>query len=512
MASEQHGHGVGRILQVTALLGGASLINVLLGILRVKVLAVQLGPGFFGMISLYSNFTATIGSITSLGLGGSAVRNMAVAAESGDEARVAFTVAVLRRVVWLTGICGLIVTIGLALPGSWWLFGNYDHAWAIAILGLTVLFMQIQSGQIAVLSGLRRIGDLAKINVIGGVWSTGLAIGLLLMLGENGIVPYLVAVAAGQLIAGWWYSRKIKIPLVPVPLRVCMVESREMVKLGLSMVVSGVAITVSALVILVILRAYEGEAAVGLYQSALTISGLYVGFILQSMSSDYFPRLMGVVDNPAARNQVVDEQSSVAVLLALPGLVAALIFSSFLILLLYSARFDGASDILRWQILGMLGRIVSWPMGYILLAHGDKPAFLVCELTTAVVHVLLVWAGVHFLGPIGAGLGYAGQYLFYVVLLLVVTRVRHGYIPSPSNCRLLLAGLVLVLLAFGSTFIAQDVYRYIVGSMLLLLSMGWSLYGLLVRLGSERVMNGLQKILGTRIRFRLEQSLSKFYR
>src|SRR3989344_6010855 len=378
--SQENSHGVARILKVTASLGGASLINVLLGIVRVKVLAVQLGPAFFGMISLYTNFITSIGAITSLGIGGSAVRNIAVAAKSGNEARVAYIVSVLRRMVWLTGICGLIATIAMSLPGSWWMFGNYNHAWAVAILGVTVLFAQIQAGHTALLSGLRRINDLAKLLVMGGLLSTVLAITLLLLLGEKGIVPFLVAVALGQVAASWWYSRKVKVSVVKVPWQECVAESREMVQLGLSMVVSGLMLTVSTLLILIILRSYEGVAAVGLYQSAFTISSIYVGFILQSMSSDYFPRLVGVVENRAERNQVVDEQSDVAIMLAVPGLVAALIFSSLLILLLYSVRFDGASDILRWMILGMLGRIVSWPLGFILLAHGDKSAYIISEL------------------------------------------------------------------------------------------------------------------------------------
>lgn len=510
--SHKNSHGVGRILKVTALLGGASLVNVLLGIVRVKVLAVQLGPAFFGMISLYTNFISSIGSITSLGIGSSAVRNIAVAVESGNEARVAYIVSVLRRMVLLTGVCGLIATIGLSLPGSWWLFGNYDHAWAIAILGVTVLFAQIQSGQTALLSGLRRIGDLAKLNVIGGLLSTALAIALLLLLGEKGIVPFLVAVAVGQLAASWWYTRKVEVSVVSVPWRECIAESRDMVHLGLSIVASGLALTVSTLLVLIILRAYGGETAVGLYQSALTISSIYVGFILQSMSSDYFPRLVGVAESRDARNQVVDEQSDVAILLAVPGLVAALIFSPLLILLLYSARFDGASDILRWQIFGMLGRIVSWPVGFILLAHGDKSAYIICELATAVMHVALVWMGVYFLGPVGAGVAFAGQYLFYVALIFMVTRVRHGYIQSHSNRKLVMGGGALIILAFGSTFITLGVYRYAIGVLLLAISIGWSLHGLVERLGYERFMNGLQKIVGSSVRLKLERVLSRFYR
>jgi PST family polysaccharide transporter len=502
----------GRILKSSSLLGFASLINVLLGIIRVKVLAVHLGPAFFGTISLYTNFINTIGSITSLGIGQSAVRDIAAAAESGDEQGMARKVAVLHRVVWVTGIVGLIATVGLAIPGSYWIFGNVDHAWAIAILSVIVLLTQIQAGQGALLSGLRRIGDMAKMNIIGGVLSTTLAIVLLLLLGAKGIVPFLIAVAVGQLAASWWYARKVQVERVHVSWRECYYESREMVHLGLSIVVSGIAATLSALLILAILRKLEGESAVGLYQSAYTISSIYVGFILQAMSGDYFPRLAGVANDRVLRNQAVNEQLEMAMLLAVPGLVAVLVVADILIPLLYSSRFDGASEILRWQVLGMLGRIISWPLGFIIMARSDKVFMLIGEWLSATIFVILVWFGVKFFGAVGAGMAFAGEYCWYVVWIGVISKVRHEFVLNKSTRNVILVGFIFVAIAFGATFISLPIWKYVSGILLLTIAMVWSLHSLVERLGYERVMNGLQKFVGHSVRLKLDRALSKFYR
>lgn len=509
--SELEKQGARRILKVTTLLGGASMINVLLGMIRVKVLAVELGPALFGVMSLYSNFISTISSVTSLGIGQSAVRDIAEASASGDEQKVARKVAVVNRVVWATGILGLVTTVGLAMPGSWWVFGNYDHAWAIALLGVTALLTQVQSGQGAILSGLRRIGDLAKINVIGGVLSTTLAVVLLLLFRENGIVPFLIAVAVGQLAASWWYARKVQLPSVQVSWRECLVESREMVHLGLAIVVASITLTVSTLLVLMILRHYAGEAAVGLYQSALTISSIYVGFILQGMSGDYFPRLSGVAGDRELSNHVVNEQVEMAMLLVVPGLVGVLAVSDLLIPLLYSSRFDGASEILRWQILGMLGRIISWPMGFLLLARGDKTAYIWCEVSVVIVHVLLVWLGVSYFGAIGAGIGFAGEYLFYIALIAWVTHYHHGYVWSRSARNVIISGALLVSVTFGLTFIAAPTWRYITVVLLLLIAIVWSLHGLINRLGYQRLVEVSQKVIGSRAALKLERLMARAY-
>lgn len=501
----------GRILKSSSLLAISSLINVLFGIIRVKVLAVQLGPAFFGTISLYYNFITTIGKLTSLGIGQSAVRDIAAAAQSGDNHAMARKVAVLHRIVWVTGIFGVISTLVLAVPGGFWVFGNFDHSRAIALLAIIVLITQIQSGQGAILSGLRRIGDMARMNIIGSILSTILAIGLLLLLGENGIVPFLIAVAAGQLIASWWYARKIVLPSVQVTWRESLIESREMVQLGISIVASGMAGTLSTLVILTIIRKLEGESAVGLYQSAFTISSIYVGFILQAMSGDYFPRLAGISGDRELRNQAINEQTEIGMLLAVPGLVAILTVSDVLIPILYSLRFDGASEILRWQVLGMLGRVISWPLGFILMARSDKLFLLISEWLTAVILVLLVWLGVKYFGPVGAGMGFAaGEDLWQLGSLILIAKLRHEFAMNKECRNIVLAGILIVLFEFGASFIPSPMWRHVIGAMILCIAIWWSIKGLVDRLGYEHFMDGMQKIIGLRFRRKLDSALSRW--
>ena len=69
----------GRIVKSSALLGGSSMINVVLGIVRTKILAVQFGPALFGVMGLYESLTTMISGVASLGLGQSAVRDASLA-------------------------------------------------------------------------------------------------------------------------------------------------------------------------------------------------------------------------------------------------------------------------------------------------------------------------------------------------------------------------------------------------------------------------------------------------
>jgi len=485
--SNTENNSYGRILKTGTLLGGSSVINIGLKVVRTKVVALRLGPSLFGVMSLYTTLTTMISSISSLGIRQSAVREVAVAAGSGDDVQIARTVLSLRRVVWITGLTGMAATVGLALPASYWTFGDYNHAWVIALLSVTVFLTQIESGQLALLQGLRRIRDVTSVQVIGAIWSTVLGIPILLYWRERGIAPFLIVVAVGQVGTSWWYARQVHTLRVKVSWSETWEHSRHMISLGLAFVVAGIGTSLSVYLIRLIIQRNAGEVGVGLYQAAYAMSTVYVGFVLQAMAGDYYPRLAGVCGDLARRNQLVNEQAEAAVLLAVPGLVGAMVFSEPLLWLLYSSSFEAASTVLRWHVLGLLGRIVSWPIGFVLLARGDKIAFAGSEIAAAAAHVGLVYLGVKWYGVAGAGAAFAGMYAFYVIWIRWIVRRRHGYRWGDSTKGLLLMGLFFVAVGFATTFIPGFALRLFCGAFVLTVATAICFRGMYTRLGPERI-------------------------
>ncbi len=104
-----------------------------------------------------------------------------------------------------------------------------------------------------------------------------------------------------------------------------------MLKLGFAFMASALMMTGVAYVVRLILSREVGLDAAGLYQSAWTLGGLYVGFVLQAMGADFYPRLTGVARDNAACNRMVNEQAQVSLLLAGPGVIATLVFAPLVI-------------------------------------------------------------------------------------------------------------------------------------------------------------------------------------
>ena len=80
----------------------------------------------------------------------------------------------------------------------------------MALLSLAVFSIRSAGGQGALIHGMRRISDLAKIGVLGTLLGAIISIVLVYVLGEEGVVPSLVGGAAMGLVISWWYSRKVR--------------------------------------------------------------------------------------------------------------------------------------------------------------------------------------------------------------------------------------------------------------------------------------------------------------
>jgi PST family polysaccharide transporter len=441
------------ILKSSAIIGGSSAINVCIGIVRTKVLAVLLGPAGYGMMGAYVLIVELTRSIAQMGLNASGVRQIADAVATGDSGSIARTVTVLRRISLACAVLGAVLLAVFSRQVANLTFGSEQHAGAIAWLSLAVFFAIVAGGQGALLQGMRRIGDMAKLAVLGGLLGTITGIPLVYFMGEAGLVPTLVIVAASAVLTSWWYSRKVKIVAPTLSLRETAGESAALLKLGFAFMASGLLTIGAAYAVRIIVLRMAGLDAAGVYYAAWTLGGLYIGFVLQALGTDFYPRLVGVVKDNDACNRLVNEQAQVSLLLAIPGVLLTLTLAPLAIALFYSARFAPAVGVLRWICLGMALRVLTWPIGYIVVAKNRQMLFFAVELAWTVVNVGLTWWCVQQVGVNGAGIAFFGSYLFHGLLVYPIVRRQTGFRWSAANRRTASAGFALV----GAVFIGFHV-------------------------------------------------------
>ena len=441
----------GEILKSSALIGGASAVTLLVGIVRTKAMALLLGPAGFGLMAVYNSIADLARSIAEMGVNSSGVRQVADAAASGDMRRIARTVVALRRVALVLGALGASALALLAKPLAEFTFGNDEHAGAIVLLSLAVLFRVVAEAQGALVQGTRRIADLARMNVIGAVFGVLVGVPAVYVWGEDGVAPSIVAVAAMSIATSWWYSRKVDVSCGPaVTLSDFRQEVRSLLRLGLAFMASALLMMGAAYAVRIVVLRHVGLDGAGLYQAAWAVGGLYVAFVLQAMGADFYPRLVGAVRNHSECNRLVNEQALVSLLLAGPGVLATLAFAPLVVQLLYSAEFASGVELLRWICLGMALRVITWPMGYIIVARGETWLFLFTEVAWTLVNVGLASLWVRSFGLNGAGMAFFASYIFHAAIVYPIVRGLTGFRVSATNARIGALFVISIAVVFGA--------------------------------------------------------------
>ena len=443
----------GRILKASAWIGGSSLVGVAAGIVRSKVFALLLGPSGFGLMGLYMSIVSFTESVAGMGVNAAGVRQIAAAAGSSDSKVVSQTAHALRWTSLALGLLGALMLLLVARPVSRLTFGTDHAALPVALLSLAVVFRTVGAGQSALIQGLRRIADLTKSSVLGTVVGTLASIALVYLFREQGIVPSLIAIDATFLLLSWWYSRKVHFEPFPLDAFELRRQARGLLTLGFAFMVSGMLAMGTAYAVRIMVARALGMAAAGLFQSAWTVGGLYVGFVLQAMGTDFYPRLTAASGNRDEENRLVNEQAQVSMLLAGPGVVGTLTFAPLIVPLFYSAAFQDGVELLRWLCLGVTLRVITWPMGFVIVARARQKIFLAVELAYAIVFMALAWAGIGWVGLNGSGMAFFGSYVFHGLMLYPVVRWMSGFRWSAANVRLAVLFLTAIGLVFTSHYI-----------------------------------------------------------
>jgi PST family polysaccharide transporter len=469
------------------------MVNIVLGIIRTKALALLLGPSGVGVLGIYSNIVDMTRSVAGLGINSSGVRQIAEAVGTGDRQKIARTITTLRRVALYSGALGALLLLIFSKPVSQFTFKDDRYAGTIALLALAVFFGDISAAQTALVQGMRRISDLARINVLGALYGTLFSIPIVYFLGERGLGLYLVCVAGMAIITSWWYARKIKVDRVALSIKQLLDESSALLKLGLVFMSSGLMGFGTAYLIRIIILRRMGEADAGYYQAAWNLGGLYIGFILQAMGADFYPRLTAAANNHPECNRLVNEQAEVGLLLAGPGVLGTLVFAPLVISLFYSTKFGPAVEVLRWICLGMFIRVGSWPIGFIVLAKGARNIFFWVELLSYLAQVLLTWFGAVLFGLKGAGIAFFLMYVINWFGVSIVVRQLTGFRWSAANRKLAALFLPVIAFVFIGKYVLQPWLALATGAAATLLTGLYSLKLLCTLIPPQRLPSPVQK-------------------
>ncbi len=482
-----------QIVKATSVFGGVQIFNIIISIAKSKGMAVYLGSAGIGVVGLFTSTISFISAIVSVGLGISAVKDIAAASNTGNQHRIAVVVTSFRRLMWMTGIFGAFITLLLSPWLSERIFGNRDYALSFMCLSVTLLLGQLNAGQLAILQGLRKLNYLAKASIIGNLCSLVITLPLYYLFSMNAIVPGIILSSIASLLVSFYYANKIEIEKVKISRSRMIAEGKNMISIGFLMSMSNLMVLGTSFIVSVFISSKGGLEEVGLYTAGFTLISTYTGLIFNAMLTDYFPRLSAVSHDNVGCKVIINQQAEIAILILAPILIIFLIFAKWMIILVYTKAFIVISNMIYWAALGIFFKALSWSVGFIFIAKGSTKVFFWSELIGNIYMLILNLVGFHFFGLIGLGISFMVGFVFYTLQVYFISKIKFHFGFSSELYKLFFLQFTLAFLSFLSLNFLKSPYQYLVGCLFIAGSIWYSYRELDKRIGIKGIITSVLK-------------------
>ena len=151
-------------------------------------------------------------------------------------------------------------------------------------------------------------------------------------------------------------------------------------------------------------------------------------------------------------------------------------------------------------------RVITWPMGFIIVAKNKQALFFGAELAWTVVNVGLTWLCVRSFGLNGAGMAFFGSYVFHGLMIYPIVRQLSGFRWSAANRKTGLLFISSIAVVFCGFYAVPPLVATGVGTLAMVLSGIYSVRLLLNLVSPDRIPRPVKRLL---IRFRFAAPVSK---
>ena len=423
MAERQSSKSLSKtVLKAMSIFGGVQVITIICSIVRTKLVAIWIGAAGVGLFGLYNTAIEMLSAMTQLGLRNSAVRDIASASPS----TITQIITVVRRWAWALGILGAFVTLALSPMLSQWTFGDDNHTIGFCALACVMFLSSITGGELAILQGLKRLRRLARASVWGVLVGLGISIPMFYYWGIDSVIPSIIAYTLATTVAAQFYREKeVKADKT--------ISAKDTFDMGRGFIVLGIYMTISAfttMLISYIFMAYlnhaSGTATVGYYQAGYTLVNKYVGLIFTAIAMEYYPRLAQTNGSKIRTSVFVSHEMKLTLWILVPVITLFITADDLIVRILYSSEFKIIIPFISWAIVGTIFRAISWCMAFVILAKGDGRIFLLTEISSSIVSLVLNIVAFNLWGIAGLGWAYIVWYFIYTLIVWCVYHFRYG--------------------------------------------------------------------------------------
>jgi PST family polysaccharide transporter len=408
------------LVKVSFLNGIATLVRMMTAFISGKVVATMIGPGGLALLGQLTNFSNIIMTLSAGGMNTGITRHVAQYNESPKRYRLFLSTGFIVTAI-LSVLCGLTMIFGAGYFSEKILKAP-SYGYVFYIFGATIILYAFNAYLVAVLNGFREFKKYVKANIAGSV--IGLSFSIVLAWGF-GIPGALIAAVTYQSIVflvtlsmvmnSKWFKWEIFLG------GFSKAALLRLARFALMTLVSVLAINQSQLIVRACIAKTVSLDEAGLWEGVNRISTIYLQVVTTSLSVYYLPKLAGLKTRQEVRNEIFSVYKIVVPFLLFTSMMIFL-FRSTIITILFSDKFQGMEGLFAFQLTGDFFKMVTWVLGYVLLAKAMTKTFIAVELISSSLFAILSTWFINQYGTIGATYGYAASFFIQFIIMLFVLR------------------------------------------------------------------------------------------
>lgn len=395
-------------------------LSILGGLISVKVISTKIGPEGMAMTGQFLNTSSVFALFATGALGVGVVKYLAQF--SNDKA---MQLKIIRCAVIVMASCSLFVSIIVIFSSnilSTYAFKTEKYQSVYIFWGCFLLISTFSNLFASILNGLKLIKFLTIVNV------TGTAVGVtitIVMANYFGVKGVLIASNFTALVLFCihlyflnkyrWFSFKELFGKIDIKVL------RLFTAFILMTIVSGILVPAIQFFVRNKIISDFSFAEAGYWQSVTRISDYYLGFITSVLAVYYLPRLSEIIDRNELRKEI---KQGYKIILPVVGVLSFSIWLCryWIISILLTKEFMPSADLYAFQFLGDFFKIASWLLAYLMLAKSLKITFIISEIITSFVYVLLCYFFMNKYGLIGSVYGFCLTYFLYFIAMFIIMK------------------------------------------------------------------------------------------
>ena len=408
------------LVQVFSFSGVSTLVKMITGIVRTKVVALLLGPSGVAIIGQMADILRMTSLVSNAGITQGVTKYIAEFKDDVFKIKqilsTAFKITLIASI--LTGL--FLIFFSGFLSNKILLDGSYKSIFIV--FGFSIILFAINRLLLAIINGFKDFKNFIKINIASNITILFYSVGLIYFFGVYGALLSQVTSQSIVLIISIififrsnWFKKQNFIGSINTS------TLKQLSGFTLLTIFTFFLGPISKIVIRSFLINGVSIDAAGYWDSTNKVSGLVLQVVTQALTVYLIPRFSELKERTLIRKEILNTYKIIIPILII-SFSAIYIFRDFIISVLYSSEFYPMRELFLFQFVGDTIKIISWVISIQLVAKAMIKTLFVTEIFGNILIVVLSYFFINFFGLKGVVYAFTVNYTIYLLMMLFIFR------------------------------------------------------------------------------------------